>query len=466
MGHKHEPLTFFVPSDTPAIQFSDPTPGAAAAAGGSGRHFPPEHKQELHKLIVDRLDLGQLANITVKNDDSMRTQIRRIVRDGISELRLPYSGLEREELVEQLLDEVGGCGPIQPLLEDPTVTEIMVNTFDSVYVERKGLIEKTNIAFSSDQHLQTIIERIVSAVGRRVDESSPMVDARLQDGSRVNAVIPPCAIDGPHLTIRKFSRRPFTDEELIDNKTLTRNILEFLKSAVAAKFNILISGGTGAGKTSLLNTLSRSIGPRERVVTIEDAAELQLQQEHVVRLETKVASIEGKGAISQDALLVNSLRMRPDRIILGEVRDIEAMTLLKAMTTGHEGSLSSIHATTPREALWRLEGLAMNSATSGNIQEEYVKGLISNALHLIVQVSRMQDGSRRITHVTEVSPGASRGMISLQDIFTFTRTGIGLDGHVTGVFRGAGTIPTRCKALLESFGVHLRLEMFSEEKEI
>ena len=345
---------------------------------------------------------------------------------------------ERDRVAQEVLDEVFGLGPLEQLLKDDTINDILVNTATHVYVERRGVLSRTSVTFRDNRHLLQVIDKIVSAVGRRVDESTPMVDARLKDGSRVNAIIPPLAIDGPILSIRRFGSSPLTAEKLIQNKALTGPMLEMLRAAVQARLNIVISGGTGAGKTTLLNALSSFISEKERIVTIEDSAELQLRQDHVVRLETRPPNVEGKGAIRQRELVINALRMRPDRIVLGEVRGEEAMDMLQAMNTGHDGSITTIHANTPRDGLARLETMCM----MGDIRlpEKAIRMQIASAIHLIVQVARMSDGTRRITHVTELT-GAYSDVISMQDIFVFEKEGMAESGKVKGRFRSTGIVP-------------------------
>ena len=353
----------------------------------------------------------------------------------------PMNLQERERLAQEVLDEVFGLGPLEPLLADPTVSDILVNTHKRVYVERKGMLEMTSIQFRDDIHLMSIIDRIVSAIGRRVDESSPMVDARLADGSRVNAIIPPLAVDGPCLSIRRFGRDPLTADDLLHNNTLTPPMLELLRGCVKARLNILISGGTGAGKTTFLNVLSSYISNRERIVTVEDAAELQLHQDHVVRLETRPANIEGKGAIQQRQLVINSLRMRPDRIIVGEVRGEEALDMLQAMNTGHDGSLTTIHANTPRDALSRLE--TMVAMASLNIPDSAIRRQIASAIDVVVQVSRLSDGTRKVISVAEIT-GMEGDVVTMQDIFVFRKRGIRDNGEVIGEFVPTGHSPEVC----------------------
>jgi pilus assembly protein CpaF len=368
----------------------------------------------------------------------------------------PMSLQEREKLSQEVLNEVFGLGPLEPLLADPTISDILVNTYKHVYIERRGMLEATSIQFRDDAHLMSIIDRIVAAIGRRVDESSPMVDARLADGSRVNAIIPPLAVDGPCLSIRRFGRDRLTADDLIQKHTLTQPMLELLRGCVRARLNILISGGTGAGKTTLLNVLSSFISDKERIVTIEDAAELQLRQQHVVRLETRPPNIEGKGAIHQRQLVINSLRMRPDRIIVGEVRGQEAIDMLQAMNTGHDGSLTTVHANSARDALARLETMI---ATAGlNLPDSAVRRQIASAIDVVVQVTRLSDGTRKVSSISEIT-GMEAEMINMQDIFTFRKHGIKESGEVLGNFEATGIRP-RFSERLAVTGIHLPSAMF------
>jgi pilus assembly protein CpaF len=371
----------------------------------------------------------------------------------------PMTLQERERLCKEVLDEIFGLGPLEPLLKDPTVSDILVNTYKRVYVERKGLLEQTPIQFRDDAHVMAIIDRIVSAVGRRVDESSPMVDARLPDGSRVNAIIPPLALDGPCLSIRRFGHKPLQADQLIQNLTVTREMIDLLQGCVRARLNVLISGGTGAGKTTLLNVLSSFISNRERIITIEDAAELQLHQEHVVRLETRPPNIEGKGAVRQRQLVINSLRMRPDRIVVGEVRGEEAVDMLQAMNTGHDGSLTTIHANSPRDALSRLE--VMVAMANLNIPDTAIRRQIASAIDVVLQVSRMSDGTRKVISVAEVT-GMESGVITMQDIFVFKKLGIGPNSEVVGNFMATGIRPKFAERLIAS-GIRFPMEMFQSE---
>jgi pilus assembly protein CpaF len=412
-------------------------------------------KARIHQDLLNRLNLERLTQM---GQAEAEPEIRRLILDIIerSEQRTPLSLSERETLVVDVLNELFGLGPLEGLLSDSNISDILVNRFDQVYVERNGRLELTDIVFQDDRHLMQIIERIVSSVGRRIDESSPMVDARLQDGSRVNAIIPPLAIDGPSLSIRRFRTGRLGAEDLVERETMTQPMLDFLRAAVACRMNIIVSGGTGAGKTTLLNVLSGFISNLERVITIEDAAELMMRQRHIVRLETRPANIEGKGAIRQRDLVVNALRMRPDRIIVGEVRSDEALDMLQAMNSGHDGGLTTIHANSPRDALYRLD--MMVAMANLNIPERAVRQQVSAAINLIVQVTRLSDGTRKVTAVTEVT-GMEGDIVTTQDIFTFDRTGINRDGKVCGRFRATGIRP-RCSDRLQAFGVHLPGDMF------
>ena len=410
-------------------------------------------KVAIHRKLIQRMDMDHVVQV---GREGVRKEVAEIVEKLAAEENTPMTFQERERLSLEVLDEVFGLGPLEPLLHDHTISDILVNTHNSVYIERNGLLERTPIQFRDDAHLMSIIDRIISAVGRRVDESSPMVDARLQDGSRVNAIIPPLAIDGPILSIRRFGRDPLTADELMQNHTLTAPMLEMLRGCVYGRMNCLISGGTGAGKTTLLNVLSSFISNRERIITVEDAAELQLHQEHVVRLETRPPNVEGKGAIRQRQLVINCLRMRPDRIVVGEVRGDEALDMLQAMNTGHDGSLTTIHANSPRDALTRLE--TMVAMANLNIPESAIRRQVSSALDLIIQVSRMSDGSRKITNISEVV-GMEGEIVTMQDIFEFRKTGIGEKGEVLGEFLPTGIRPRLSERLLAA-GIRLPVGMF------
>jgi pilus assembly protein CpaF len=410
-------------------------------------------KIAIHRKLIQKLNLTRLNEI--KRED-VRREVGQILESLVVGESTPMSLQERERLALEVLDEVFGLGPLEPLLADPTVSDILVNTHNHVYVERRGILEATSIQFRDDAHVMSIIDRIVAAIGRRVDESSPMVDARLADGSRVNAIIPPLAVDGPCLSIRRFGRERLTDADLIRNNSLTEPMLELLQGCVKARLNILISGGTGAGKTTFLNVLSSYISNRERIVTIEDAAELQLKQEHVVRLETRPPNIEGKGAVYQRQLMINSLRMRPDRIIIGEVRGEEALDMLQAMNTGHDGSLTTIHANSPRDALSRLE--TMVAMAGLNLPDTAIRRQISSALDVVVQVSRLSDGTRKVISMAEVT-GMEGEVVTMQDIFAFRKRGIRESGEVLGDFESTGIRPKFSERLAVT-GIHLPASMF------
>jgi pilus assembly protein CpaF len=384
--------------------------------------------------------------------------VRSLIGELISKLRLPVSlsDQEKERLASDVLEEVFRLGPIEPLLQDPTVSEILVNGASEVYVERAGQLEESGVIFKDDAHLMRIIEQIVSAIGRRIDQSSPMVDARLADGSRVNVVIPPLAVDGPHLSIRRFGTIPVSEQDLLATETLTQPMLELLRGAVKARLNIVVSGGTGAGKTTLLNVLSGYISEKERIVTIEDSAELQLKQRHVVRLECRPADAEGKGAVMQRQLLINSLRMRPNRIIVGEVRSDEALDMLQAMNTGHDGSMTTVHANSPRDAIARLETMVLMGNV--NLPERAIRRQIASAVTLVLQVARFNDGSRRLTHVTEIT-GMEGEVVSMQDIFLFEKQGISAEGRVLGTFTATGIRP-RFEEKMRAAGMALPATFF------
>jgi pilus assembly protein CpaF len=411
-------------------------------------------KSRVHGELLSRLNLNQLMRVP-------RAEAEPEIRDLIvtlldRERDTPLSFLDRETLKDDVVNELFGFGPLESLFSDPTISDILVNRFDQVYVERKGKLEPTDVKFKDDAHLMRIIDRIVSSVGRRIDESSPMVDARLPDGSRVNAVIRPLAIDGPMLSIRRFPAERLTAQSLIGLEALTQPMLDFLRAAVAGRMSVIVSGGTGSGKTTFLNVLSEFIGDHERIVTIEDAAELRLRQRHVVRMETRMANIEGKGAIKERQLVINALRMRPDRIIVGEVRGDEALDMLQAMSTGHDGSMTTIHANSPRDALYRLD--TMVAMANLNIPERAMRQQITSAVNLIVQLSRMSDGTRKVTQISEIA-GMEGDIIQLQDLFVFDRTGITDRGRVTGRFRATGIRP-RCAERLAAAGLSLPPRMF------
>jgi pilus assembly protein CpaF len=412
-------------------------------------------KARLHREVLDRLNLESLQQM----DRETATQgIRSLITDLMNQQMTPLSTAERRVIMDEILDEIFGLGPLEPMLADPSINDILVNTFDQIYVERQGKLEPTQVTFKDDNHLMQIIDRIVSRVGRRIDESSPMVDARLADGSRINAVIPPLSIDGPHLSIRKFRKDALSGEDLVRYNSMTPAILELMAACVKARLNILISGGTGSGKTTLLNVLSSFIPNNERIVTIEDSAELQLRQDHVVRLETRPPNIEGEGQVTQRQLVINSLRMRPDRIVVGEVRGGEAIDMLQAMNTGHDGSLTTIHANTARDALGRLE--TMVAMAGFQLPPRAVKEQVASAINLVIQIARHSDGTRRVTGISEIT-GMEEDVITMQDIFVFEKSGIDEEGKVVGRFRPTGIRP-RFADRLRVAGIHLPLEMFDE----
>ena len=417
-----------------------------------------EVKSAVHRELINKIDLEKLL---FAQDTRGKQQLLALILQLVAEYGVPFSASERTRLANEVMDEVFGLGPLEPLLQDPTVTDILVNTASMVYVERGGVLEKTPVVFKDNNHLMHIIDKIVSKVGRRVDESSPMVDARLQDGSRVNAIIPPLAIDGPILSIRRFGTDPLTADDLLSYREMTPVMMSVLRSAVKARLNVVVSGGTGAGKTTLLNVLSGFVSPRERIVTIEDSAELRLKQEHVVRLECRPPNVEGKGGVRQRELLINALRMRPDRIIVGEVRGEEALDMLQAMNTGHDGSITTVHANTPRDALARIETMSMMANL--NLPQAALRAQIASAIQVIVQVSRMSDGSRRVTHVSEIT-GTSDQIISMQDIFRFEKRGLGPHGKVLGRFYATGIVP-KFSEKLQAAGVPMETNLlnFSEE---
>jgi pilus assembly protein CpaF len=410
-------------------------------------------KAAIHRRLIQKLNLDRLTEV---NREDVRREVTQILEALVVGESTPMNLQERERLAQEVLDEVFGLGPLEPLLADPTISDILVNTHKRVYVERKGILEMTSVQFRDDVHLMGIIDRIVSAIGRRVDESSPMVDARLADGSRVNAIIPPLAVDGPCLSIRRFGRDPLTADDLLQNNSLTAQMLDLLRGCVKARLNILVSGGTGAGKTTFLNVLSSYISNRERIVTVEDAAELQLHQDHVVRLETRPANIEGKGSIQQRQLVINSLRMRPDRIIVGEVRGEEALDMLQAMNTGHDGSLTTIHANTPRDALSRLE--TMVAMASLNIPDHAIRRQIASAIDVVVQISRNSDGTRKVINLAEIT-GMEGEVVSMQDIFVFRKRGVRENGEVIGDFAPTGVRPKFAEKLAVA-GINLPISMF------
>ena len=430
-----------------------------AASGTSSVKSYQDLKTTLHRELLNKIDLERLTSL---QDVRARTQVQSVIYDLIGETNVPLSGVEKERICREVLHEVFGLGPLEPLLQDQSITDILVNTHRNVYIERGGMLELTNVVFKDSAHLRHIIDKIVSNVGRRVDESSPMCDARLDDGSRVNVVIPPLAIDGPILSIRRFGRTPIGIEQLVNYRALTPIMLELLRAAVKARLNVIISGGTGAGKTTLLNALSSFISDRERIVTIEDSAELQMQQPHVVRLECRPPNVEGKGAVRQRELVINALRMRPDRIVVGEVRGGEALDMLQAMNTGHDGSLTTIHANNPRDAIARLETMCLMAEV--NLPDRAIRQQLASAVSLIVQVARLSDGSRRVTQISEIT-GINDDMVALQDIFVFDRLGIGPDNRVLGRFRATGLRPTFADRLKAS-GIQLSPNVFEHVCEV
>jgi pilus assembly protein CpaF len=424
--------------------------------------FKPEYQElkfTLHRKLLERINLEALGGI---DDDGIHDEVRQAVLSMLEDEPNLLTGAEKQQISHEVLHEVFGLGPLEPLLQDPTISDILVNGHRQVYVERRGQLDLTNVQFHDDGHLLRIIDKIVSQVGRRIDESNPMVDARLSDGSRVNAIIPPLAVDGPLLSIRRFSTDKLMPDDLVNKQALTRGMMTLLEAAVKAKLNIIVSGGTGAGKTTLLNALSCFISQRERIVTIEDAAELQLKQPHVVRLETRPANLEGTGAVRQRQLLVNSLRMRPDRIIVGEVRGEEALDMLQAMNTGHDGSLTTVHANTPRDAISRLE--VMITLANANMHLMAIRQQVSAAVHILVQASRLSDGTRRVTSITEVT-GMEGEIVTLQDIYVLEKRGLSPDGRVLGRFCATGILPKFNEKLVAA-GIQLPVDMFDEVEEI
>jgi len=430
-------------------------PALKANTSGASESEIQEIRGRIHRQLLERLNLSSLAQ---RDRDEAEAEVARIVRQMLASEMAPLNMEERELVVEQILYEIFGLGPLEPLLKDDNISDILVNTWKQVFVEKNGRIEPTDVTFRNDQHLLQVIDRIVSAVGRRIDDSSPMVDARLADGSRVNAIIPPLSIDGPHLSIRKFRRDVLSAEQLVEYGSITPKMVEFLRGCVKARLNILISGGTGSGKTTFLNMLSESIPHNERVVTIEDSAELQLRQPHVVRLETRPPNIEGQGHVTQRQLVINALRMRPDRIILGEVRGGEALDMLQAMNTGHDGSLTTLHANAPRDALTRLETMIQMAAT--NIGERAMRQQISSAIDLVIQLSRLSDGGRRVMNVSELV-GMEGDVITMQDLFRYERTGMTEDGRVKGEFRATGIRP-KASERLAAYGIDLSETLFAD----
>jgi pilus assembly protein CpaF len=429
---------------------------AGPLSDSANAHALQQVKGRIHRRLLERLNLSNLDRL---DRQQVVDAIRKVVQDQITQESVPLNFEERDLVVGQVLDEIFGLGPLEPLIQDPEISDILVNTYKQVYVERHGRLERTDVIFQDDRHLLQVIDRIVSAVGRRIDDSSPMVDARLPDGSRVNAIIRPLALDGPHLSIRKFKRDALSGADLLRTESVTEQMLELLKAIVRARLNVLISGGTGAGKTTLLNILSSFIPPSERIVTIEDSAELQLKQPHVVRLETRPANIEGQGEVPQRLLLINALRMRPDRIIMGECRGSEAVDMLQAMNTGHDGSLTTLHANSPRDALSRLE--TMISMASLDLPEKAMRQQIASAINVVIQVSRLSDGGRKVMQVSEIV-GMEGDIITMQDIFVYEREGIGPDDKVLGHFRATGIRP-RFAERLKAFGIDLGSLLFSNQ---
>ena len=415
-----------------------------------------ELKGRVHQELLNRLNLDRLTQVSRADAEPEIRSVVGMILDRES-ATMPLSLFERETVSSDVLDELFGLGPLELLLKDPAISDILVNRADQIYIEREGRIEETDIVFRDDKHLMQIIERIVSAVGRRIDESSPMVDARLQDGSRVNVIIPPLALDGPVMSIRRFRTDRLGANDLVERESLTGPMLEFLKGAIGARLNVIVSGGTGAGKTTMLNVLSSFIAESERVVTIEDAAELTLRQRHVVRLETRPPNIEGKGGIRQRQLVINALRMRPDRIIVGEVRGEEALDMLQAMNTGHDGSLTTIHANSPRDALYRMD--TMIAMANLNIPDRAVRQQVASAVNIVIQVTRLTDGSRRVTSVSEIT-GMEQDVIAMQEIFHFHQSGINEAGKVIGAFKATGVRP-KCADRIAATGRQLPMDMFS-----
>ena len=434
----------------PALTFNDHDPRGS---------FWIDLKTRLHERLLDILNLSAIDKVAPSD---LRREVSTIVNQLLAKEGVALNAKEFQQIVEEILDEVLGLGPLEPLLKDPSVTDILVNTHNHVYVERQGRLEITGVRFKDERHLIRIIDKIVSAVGRRIDESQPWVDARLPDGSRVNAIVPPCALDGPLLSIRKFGKAPMTIEKLIERGTLTQPIAHVLQGITRARLNVIISGGTGSGKTTMLNAISSFVGQRERVITIEDAAELQLQQFHVARMETRPPNIEGKGAVTQRELLRNALRMRPDRIIVGEVRGAEALDMLQAMNTGHDGSMTTIHANTPRDALSRLEQMIMMTGVQFPLHS--MRAQLASAINVVIQLERMADGKRRIVSLQEIT-GMEQDVVTMQEIFIFRRLGIDENGDVIGHFEASGVRP-KFADRLRSFGIELPSGLFSTQQKL
>jgi pilus assembly protein CpaF len=442
--------------------------GSAPRGAGPGAAVEPQRtshgkektdllavKSHIHRQLLERLNLSNLDRLD--RDEVMET-IRGLVRELLADEAIPVNLEERDELIRQILDEIFGLGPLQPLMDDPSVADVLVNTSGTVYVERNGRLERTDVRFHDDRHLLQVIDRIVSSMGRRIDDASPMVDARLPDGSRINAIIPPLAVDGPHLSIRKFKEDGLSADDLVRTGSLSEPMLRLLEGVVRARLNVLISGGTGAGKTTLLNVLSGFIPATERIVTVEDSAELRLRQPHVVRLETRPANVEGFGAVPQRLLVINALRMRPDRIIVGEVRSAEAIDMLQSMNTGHDGSMTTLHANSPRDALSRLE--TMVAMADLKLPDRAVRAQMASAINIVVQVTRLSDGSRRIVQISEIV-GMEGDVVTMQDIFKFEQTGVDQDGRVLGRLRPTGIRP-KCMERLEAHGLQMAAEAFSD----
>ena len=426
---------------------------------GSGADRWFQIKTQIHAKLLNALTADQLKSLS---KDGVRERIGNVVERLVVDESVPMTMSERERLIEEVLDEVFGLGPLEALLKDSTVSDIMVNGFDSVYVERAGRVVETNIRFKDQAHVRMIIDRIVSNIGRRIDDSSPIVDARLPDGSRVCAVIPPLSLVGPVMSIRRFGKKLLTTEDLLKNETFTTGMLDFISGCVEARLNVVVCGGSGSGKTTMLNTLSRFIPESERVVTIEDTAELQLQQEHVVRLETRPMNIEGAGAITQRDLVINALRMRPDRIIIGECRGPEALDMMQAMNTGHDGSMTTAHANSPQDAFSRLETMVMMA--SQNIPDKVIRQMLASAVNIVVHCARLNDGTRKVMAISEVG-GIQDHQVEMHDIFLFERTGVSPRGHVLGKFAATGTRP-QCLDRLKSYGIHLSQSIFNEVREV
>jgi pilus assembly protein CpaF len=429
--------------------------GRDAVDAGPVGNIYQEMKARLHRAIINRMDLTKLGQL---DPEQLHNEVARLAEDLLTAENAPLSLTERDRLVGEVRHELFGLGPLEPLLADPDVCDILVNSPKKVYIERSGKLELTNVEFKDDEHLMRVIERIVSTVGRRIDEASPMVDARLQDGSRVNAIIPPLSLDGPVLSIRRFGAEPLRMSSLIDKNALTKDMADMFEMCVKARLNVLISGGTGAGKTTLLNALSSYIPNDERIVTIEDSAELQLQQPHVVRLETRPANIEGRGEVTQRDLVKNALRMRPDRIVIGEVRGGEAIDMLQAMNTGHDGSLTTVHANTPRDSIARLE--TMIQMTGMRLSDRAMRQQIASALDIVIQAARLSDGTRRVTSISEIT-GMEGETITMQEIFQFERKGMDKDGKVIGRYRPTGVRP-RFAERLKQYGMQLPRVFFEE----